>query len=603
MRRIAATILALGMVLAPALSAANDKDGDKKSTDSTKAAPNDTGKTDNKPATSAPSNAEVMAELEQMRALLKEQADQIAQQQHQIAAMQSRLDGSSVVVASVSTPAASPAPATSSVPTTSVASVPASSNVILTAADAPANPAAAAAAPRQEQKESPLSFKIGGAEFTPGGFVDFQNIFRSTNASNGSSIFSQDNGNSIGTNFGVIPFSNTVAGHLTEYRATAQTSRVSLKVTDKFGLNDVTGYIEADFNGNDSLNTYVGTNDHTLGLRLYWLDLKRGKWEFLGGQSWGMLTPNYVGLSPMPSDLALTMNEDAHYQVGLPLTRAAQFRAAYHFNDHWVWGASIENPQQYTGFNETVFPFAFNAQLNTQFDANNNPQTPNVAPDVISKMAYDTDMNGRHFHVEAGGLMTTVKVTVLPTAGPTFVSHSKIGGGVEGAFNFDLTKNFRLVANGMYGNGIGRYLLGLGPQAVMVPIQTGVGQFDARPSLVHAATGSVGIETQVHSKTQFGFYYGAVYFERNTFVDVTSPLLTQPFIGFGGVNSSNSANRAIQEGTIDWTQTLWGSESHGKLQLVTQGSYLTRAPWFVAAGAPKNAHLFMSFVSLRYVLP
>jgi hypothetical protein len=32
-------------------------------------------------------------------------------------------------------------------------------------------------------------------------------------------------------------------------------------------------------------------------------------------------------------------------------------------------------------------------------------------------------------------------------------------------------------------------------------------------------------------------------------------------------------------------------------------SYLTRAPWFVAPDAPKNAHLTMAYVALRYVLP
>jgi TolA-binding protein len=56
--------------------------------------------------------------------------------------------------------------------------------------------------PAQERpKESPLSFRIGGADFTPGGFVDFENIFRTTNT-----------GNAATTSFGVIPFSNTVAG-------------------------------------------------------------------------------------------------------------------------------------------------------------------------------------------------------------------------------------------------------------------------------------------------------------------------------------------------------------------------------------------------------
>jgi hypothetical protein len=311
----------------------------------------------------------------------------------------------------------------------------------------------------------------------------------------------------------------------------------------------------------------------------------------------------------MPSDLALTLNEDAHYQVGLPLTRAAQFRAVYHFNDHFTWGASIENPQQYVGFGETVFPFDFNAALGIQFDANNNPQIPNVVPDVITKVAFDSDPGGRHFHFEAAGLMTSVKTTVVPIGGITFEPHTKIGGGVDGAVSYELFKNFSVVANGIYGNGIGRYLQGLGPQAVIIPIQTGVATFNIMPSLVHAASGTIGIETKVHSKSEFGFYYGGVYFQRNAPCDVTSPSVTgpcpggKPMIGFGGLNSSNFANRAIQEGTIDWTQTMWNSEQHGKLQLVTQWSYLTRSPWFVATGAPKNAHLFMSFVSLRYVLP
>jgi hypothetical protein len=40
--------------------------------------------------------------------------------------------------------------------------------------------------------------------------------------------------------------------------------------------------------------------------------------------------------------------------------------------------------------------------------------------------------------------------------------------------------------------------------------------------------------------------------------------------------------------------------------LINQASYLTRAPWFVAVTpvpAPKNAHLFMDYLSLRYILP
>jgi hypothetical protein len=39
------------------------------------------------------------------------------------------------------------------------------------------------------------------------------------------------------------------------------------------------------------------------------------------------------------------------------------------------------------------------------------------------------------------------------------------------------------------------------------------------------------------------------------------------------------------------------------VQYYTQYSYLTRAPWFVAPAAPKNAHLSMVYAGFRYVLP
>jgi hypothetical protein len=123
--------------------------------------------------------------------------------------------------------------------------------------------------------------------------------------------------------------------------------------------------------------------------------------------------------------------------------------------------------------------------------------------------------------------------------------------------------------------------------------------------MVHSGTALVGFEINPPSmsKSQFGAYYGGAYFQRNAFPDVTSPLVVKPTIGFGGINSPNSANRAIQEASFEWTQTMWKNPQYGALVMVTQGSYLTRSPWFVAAGAPKNAHLVMGWVSMRYVLP
>ena len=516
----------------------------------------------------------VAEELKALREAISEQQKQIAQQQQQIQTLEQRLQDKTS-----GTPHVAEATLHTAAPATNVVQE------------------------TEKPKESPLSFRIGGTEFTPGGFVDFENIFRSTNTTGAAA-----------TTFGGIPFSNSVQGHLTEFRMTGQYSRYNLKVSGKYGANNVVGYIEGDFNGNDATNVFVTSNSHTNRLRLYWLDLKRGEWEFLGGSSWGLETPNRKGLSPNPADLMLTIGEDANVHVGVPYTRAALFRAVIHPNDNFAWGVEVQNPQQFIGTGEVIFPFAFNAQLTNQFDTGVSTTSgiPNAFPDILTKFAYDTN----HIHFEAGGMMTSVKINVPlvvtppPVTGAPFQSHSKIGGGIMAGANAEVFKNFRLIGHGMWGNGIGRYLIGSGPNAVVFPVATSPtpGNFDADISLVHSGSLIVGAEATAR-KSQFGFYYGGFYFQRNAPLDITNPVPNR-FAGFGGPNSPTSANRAIQEASIEWTQTFWKNPQYGAVLLVTQASYLTRAPWFIPKDAvsgqllaPKNAHLGMGYLSVRYVLP
>jgi hypothetical protein len=455
----------------------------------------------------------------------------------------------------------------------------------------------------EKPKESPLSFRIGGTDFTPGGFVDFQNIFRTVNT-----------GNVIGTNFGAIPFSNVPAGHLTEYRASGQYSRWNLKIGGKYGANNITGFVEGDFNGNDAANVFATTNPHTLRLRLFFVDVKRGIWEFTAGQAWSLITPNRVGTSPMPADLATTYSTDANIHVGVPYSRDGQFRVTVRPNDHFSWALAIDNPQQYTNGEVTV-PATFANPLANQLDGAATTGVPNLFPDVMTKMAWDAKMGNRAFHLEGGGLITSVKVTAVPGGSTRFDSHSNFGTAGMGGLNFDLAKNFRVMAYGLYGTGIARYFNGLGPQYVVAPIATGPGAFTIDTSMVHAGSAYTGIEATM-GKTQIGAYYGGYYFGRNSFNDLTAaatatPIscapglvaINRPCIGFGGTNSLNTNNRAIQEGSFVLTQTLWKNPQYGALLLINDASYSTRAPWFVPAGAPKNAHMFMDHLVLRYVIP
>src|SRR5260370_10437618 len=71
--------------------------------------------------------------------------------------------------------------------------------------------------------------------------------------------------------------------------------------------------------------------------------------EFMGGQSWSMLTPNRKGISPLPGDLFYTQDIEVNYQAGLVWSRDPQFRVIYHPNNNWALGVSRENPEQYIG--------------------------------------------------------------------------------------------------------------------------------------------------------------------------------------------------------------------------------------------------------------
>ena len=311
---------------------------------------------------------------------------------------------------------------------------------------------------QQGEQQAPLgTIKLGEAVLTPGGFVDFENIFRTTNT--------QSN---IATNFGGIPYSNTPQGRVTEFRSTAQFSRLNFKIEDHSRGHDLIGYVEGDFSGNSAPGVYQSVNGLTNRLRLYFGYAKRGNWEILGGQTWSWLTPNRNGIGPMPSDLAITYNEDQNLGVGVPYTRAAEFRVAYHVNEHWAIGAGIENPNQYIG-NYVALPTGFSS-IGSQFDNNANAGAANLMPDILAKTTYDTNFFDRNFHVEATGFFTGAHASVMPSGSTSFNSHSAYGGGGQIATNYELLPNKLVVlANVFWSDGGAHYLVATGPEVVASP--------------------------------------------------------------------------------------------------------------------------------------
>ncbi|MGE5321562.1 MAG: hypothetical protein ACM3SW_01785, partial [Actinomycetota bacterium] len=365
-------------------------------------------------------NSNVNDDLRTLKDAIAAQQKQIAEQQKQLEMLEKKLDEK-------------------------LSAAPRVENATLTTTGASNTGVAMVQSDTEKPKSSPLSFRIGGTEFKPGGFVDFTNIFRSTNV-----------GSAVSTGFNAIPFGDNAKGHVSEFRSSAQYSRMNMNITGKFGANDINGYIEADFNGNDAANVFLTTNPHTLRLRMYYLRLTRGIWEFTAGQGYGMETPNKVGVSITPSTLDTTLSTDGNIAVGVPFGRIAQFRLVAKPSDHFAWGLSIDNPQQSTG--SVTLPRAFGSIAN-QVDGAATAGVPNLFPDVITKLAYDTNPSGKNVHVELGGLLTSAQFAIpqpgAPATGP-FTKNSVIGGGFLGGFNASLTRKFRVLAYGLYGDGVGR---------------------------------------------------------------------------------------------------------------------------------------------------
>jgi hypothetical protein len=416
---------------------------------------------------------------------------------------------------------------------------------------------------------SPLSFHIGGADFTPGGFMDFATAWRST-----------DIGSGVATSFAAVPFSNTAAGRMGEFRSSAGNSRITLTITDNPTRNvAVTGYLEGDFTGNQPTSLYVTSNSNTWRMRHFWVNVEKGKWEVLGGQTWTLLTPNRFATSPVSSNVFVGLGEDSNYMPGLIWGRPGQLRVTYHPNQQWSIATSIENPEQFVTTATTLPAFAA-----TQVDNGSVPTTPNVRPDFVAKIAYDTRVSGKALHFELAGFSRQFRTS--PAQGKYFDAQ-----GVGGSFDaiLEVAKNLSLIATAFYSSGGGRYTAGLGPDLIVGP--------DGSISPVHSMAGIAGFEYAPKPKSQFFGYYGGTYFDRN--YTVVSP---GNYLGFG-FPGSTSANRQFQEPVFGYYYTYWKNPKYGALQIIAEYAYLTRAPWYVAPGTPSTAHSHMIFSSLRFTLP
>ncbi|HVW83493.1 MAG TPA: hypothetical protein VHB50_02385 [Bryobacteraceae bacterium] len=538
-------------------------------------------------ATGAAAAQSTSDEIARLRAALAAQQKQLETLQHSIEQQQKLLEKSMDAAASASQTATRKLGTVASL--TPVLPAPASAMPAI-----PAVPAAQKSGAREssnpceagpDENAVPPYLRLGSVCIVPVGFMDATMVWRDKNAASG-----------IGTNFGSVPFNNAVNGNLSEFRFSPQNSRLGVRLDGDWKGAHFIGYNEFDFLGTSGGTNLTVTNGAFVPrLRLFWVDVRKGKLEFLAGQSWSMLTPNRKGISPLPGDIFYSQVIDVNYMAGLTWTRQPGVRFLYHPSEKLTFGLSLENPDQYIGGSAggsgITLPSGFTGLAGSQLDngpnigtANTVLAAPTVAPDVIAKVAFDPSSR---LHVEVAGLERTFK-----TVNPASLSqhYTATGGGLQFGINAEVVKNIRLISTNFWSDGGGRYLFGQAPDLIV--------RGDGRLSLIHSGGTVDGVEATIKN-TMLYAYYGGIYVQRNAAYDSTGKTLA----GYGYTGAPNNQNRAINELTFGFNQTMWKNPRYGALNFMGQYEWMQRNPWYVALGAPKATHDNTIYINLRYTLP
>src|SRR5271166_24739 len=426
------------------------------------------------------------------------------------------------------------------------------------------------------------ALQLGPAKIRLIGYAALTEVFRTTNS-----------GGNVGTSFSSIPFDNTIPGNATEFRLSAQSTRLALRADADLKSSKVAGYFEMDFGGPVPGNVAVTSTSYGFRIRQAWFDYSVGKFEITGGQLFSLMTPVKKNILPWPGDVATTQVVDTNYVAGLVWGRYPQLRLDYHYSSAAAFAFSIENPEQQVGSSSAsgvVFPTLLTSTLNTQYNVGTNElKVPNMTPDFVVKGSFDGKVAGHTAHLDVGGLMRVFR-NYAPYQGAGISGHNyAFGGGGNINASLEIVKGVRLVINAYASSGGGRYIGGLAPDVIV--------RANGTISPIKAYSWVSGFEIAPNKQTGFYVYYSGLYGEKNAAIDTTGS-----YIGWGYPGASNAADRNIQEFTTGYSRTFWKHENLGSVQLGLQYAYLWLHPW-VAGTGPDAAHTNMIFSQVRYNLP
>ncbi len=347
---------------------------------------------------------------------------------------------------------------------------------------------------------APMATK--GPAFLPAGInVSFAGSFIE-----GATVWRQRNEISSGASdpaFGTLPFSNSPLYQEHEWRASAQQSRIAIKMTgDIDPAQHLKAYYESDFLGAGVTANSRESNSYNLRIRQAFFEYDNDIHHIhvVAGQAWSLLTQNRVGMLPQTENTPLTI--DAQYVAGFNWARQEQLRLVGDYNKFAWFGVSVESPQvNFTSNSVGVLgggaqgagvvgatnvggsPIPPGLGINSLNVCNNgglldsaSACSNDIAPDIIEKVALDPGWG----HYEVFGLQRWFADEVAHTAVPNSWSQKvNFGWGVGGSVLLPAIPKFvDLQGSVMTGQGTGRYGssqladVTIGPDGSLKPLQT-----------------------------------------------------------------------------------------------------------------------------------
>jgi hypothetical protein len=350
MRAFVAYLLALGLVVMPAMAAtgsAGDKDKDNTAakSSSTAASDNSTATDKDKDASATASKSEsksdpatpgktaasssLESELQQLRDLLETQSKQIQIQNEQMREQQERMEAMEAELKVATTPrdtsyASAP---DSRVPKTADGSAPAASGNN-------GNLSIGTNNGQDASPDNPVAIRYKGITLTPGGFAAAETVWRAKATSS-----------DINTPFNSVPLPGASASNISEFNATGRQSRISMLFEGKLANVKIGGYYEADFLGGGSTSNDNESNSYVFRQRQFWGQAKFDSGlTITGGQMWSLATETTHAMDNRTEALPLTI--DPEYNVGFSWARQYGFRVTKSLlDDKLTLGFAVEEPQ------------------------------------------------------------------------------------------------------------------------------------------------------------------------------------------------------------------------------------------------------------------